>query len=58
MIRINLAPRKRNKMKDAEVKMYLVGKYASLGYMDNPWEMNCGTRRCGYIRKKIGANRR
>jgi hypothetical protein len=47
MIHINLM---NNKLADLWAIMLMAGKYESLGYADNPYEMNCGIRRCKYVK--------
>ena len=51
MIRINLARGKSNNWSQAHAEMLMAKKFESLGYMDNPHEMNCGIRRCEYVQE-------
>jgi hypothetical protein len=53
MIRINLDGVSSNAFSRIEAKMMIAGRLESLGYFDNPWQMNVGVPRCPYVQKQI-----
>lgn len=55
MIHINLMSGKSNRISDARARMLIAQKFESLGYADNPYEMNCGVKRCLWVRFRMEA---
>lgn len=53
MIRVNLARGKQNNMSKAQAEMIIAGKLGSLGYVDNPYEMDVGLSRCRWVRYRM-----